>query len=146
MARAVFARPAVRTALPTAAVAGAVAVAALRPAVTSGTVAAAFAAVATPLFQVAVICRLHVGDVQEAVAADAEIDERGLDAGFDVDDAALVDVADVTLVARALDVEFFEDAVFKDGDAALFGLQHIDEHFFFHAKPSAVECSVTACG
>src|SRR5262249_20251839 len=76
-------------------------------------------AVALP---VAVVGRLHVGDVQEPVPTDAEIDERRLDARLDVDDAALVDVADVTLVAGPLDVQLFQDAVFQDGDAALLGL------------------------
>src|SRR5262249_25874911 len=70
----------------------------------------AAAAVAVPapvaaLLQVPVIGRLDVGDVQEAVAADAEVDERGLDARLDVDDAPLVDVVDVALVAGALDVQ-----------------------------------------
>ena len=35
----------------------------------------------------------HVADVEKAVAADAEVDERGLDARLDVDDAPLVDIA-----------------------------------------------------
>ena len=47
------------------------------------------------------VLRLDVADVQEAVAADAEIDERRLDAGLQVDDAALVDVADEILLARS---------------------------------------------
>ena len=66
--------------------------------------APAAAMVAALPFQVAVIGRLDVRDVQEAVAADAEIDECGLNAWLDVDDATLVDVADVALLARALDV------------------------------------------
>src|SRR5262249_21237090 len=76
--------------------------------------------------------RLHVADVQKAVAADAEIDERRLDGRLDVDDAALVDVADVALVAGALDVQLFEHAVLEDGDAALLRLEDVDEHFFLH--------------
>src|SRR5262249_5372004 len=91
------------------------------------------AALAAALLQVAVVGGLDVGDVQEAVAADAEIDERRLDARLDVDDAALVDVADVALVAGALHVQLLEDAVLQDGDAALLGLQHVDQHFLFHA-------------
>ena len=87
-----------------------------------------------PPFQVPVIGRIDVRDVQEAVAADAEIDERRLDARLDVDDAALVDVADVALVAGALDVEFFEHAVFDDGDAAFLRLEDVDEHFLLHAR------------
>ncbi len=74
-------------------------------------------------FEVAIIGRLDIGDVQEAVAADAEIDEGRLDARLDVDDAALVDVADVALVARAFDVEFFQDAVLDNRDADLLRLE-----------------------
>src|SRR5262249_19780121 len=85
--------------------------------------------------QVAVVRRLDVGDVQEAVAADAEVHERRLDARLDVDDAALVDVADVALVAGALDVQLLQDAVLQDGDAALLRLQHVDEHFLLHGVP-----------
>src|SRR5262249_31236012 len=85
--------------------------------------------------QVSIVCRLHVGDVEEAVAADAEIHERRLDAGLDVDDAALVDVADIALVAGPFNVQLFEHAIFQNGYAALFGLQDVDEHFLFHANP-----------
>src|SRR5258705_128355 len=49
--------------------------------------------------QVLVIGRVHIRDVKETVAADAEIDKCGLNARLDVDDAALVDVADVALLA-----------------------------------------------
>ncbi len=80
------------------------------------------------------VLRLDVADVQEAVAADAEIDEGGLDAGLQVDDAALVDVADVVVLAGALDVELFQHAVLDDRDPALFRLRHVDEHFLLHAS------------
>ena len=40
-----------------------------------------------------VVLGLDVGDVEEAVAADREVDERGLDGRFEVDDPALVDVS-----------------------------------------------------
>jgi hypothetical protein len=79
-----------------------------------------------------VVLRFDVGNVQKAVSPHREIDECGLDGGFDVDDPALVDVAGVILVVGALDIELFEHAIFDDGDAALFGLQDVDEHFFFH--------------
>ena len=80
-----------------------------------------------------VVLRLDVRDVKEAVAADREIDEGGLDGRFEIDDLSLVDVAGVALVAGALDVQLFEDAVLDDRDAAFLGLQDIDQHFFFHA-------------
>ena len=44
------------------------------------------------------VLRLDVADVEEAVASDAEVDERGLDARLQVDDDALVDVADVVVL------------------------------------------------
>src|SRR5262249_5826072 len=62
----------------------------------------------------------------------------------DVDDTALVDVADVALVAGALHGQLFEDAVLQDGDAALLGLEHVDEHFLLHAIPSAERGGIKA--
>ena len=44
-------------------------------------------------------------DVQEAVLVEADVDERGLEAGEDVVDAALVDVADDRAAAAALEVD-----------------------------------------
>ena len=88
--------------------------------------------------------RFDIGNVEKAVAADAEVDERGLNARFDVDDAALVDVADVVLVAGAFDVEFFQDAVFEDGDAALFGLGTLMSiSFFMRTLPRMKEKKTT---
>src|SRR5262249_2417663 len=86
---------------------------------------------------VAIICWLDIGDVQEPIPPHAEIDKRGLDARLDVDDAALVDVADVTLVASPLDVEFLQHAVFQDGNPAFLGPGDVDKPFLFHA----VSCS-----
>ncbi len=78
------------------------------------------------------VLRLDVADVQEAVAADAEIDEGGLDAGLEVDDAALVDVADVVVLAGAFDVQLFQHSVFDDRNPAFFRLRHVDQHFLLH--------------
>ena len=44
-------------------------------------------------------------DVQKAVLLEADVDEGGLEAGQDVVDLALVDVADDRAPAAALDVE-----------------------------------------
>ena len=78
------------------------------------------------------VLRLDVADVQEAVAADAEIDEGRLDARLQVDDDALIDVADVTILPCALDVQLFQGAIFHDRDPAFLGLRDIDQHFLFH--------------
>jgi hypothetical protein len=53
----------------------------------------------------AIVLRLDVADVQEAVATDAEINEGRLDGRLHVDYAAFVDIADVVIGARPLDVE-----------------------------------------
>src|SRR6516225_665759 len=73
--------------------------------------------IAAPIWiglEMPIICRLHVRNVQETIAANTKVDERRLDARLDVDDASFVDIADVTLVARALDVEFFQNTVLQD--------------------------------
>jgi hypothetical protein len=89
----------------------------------------------TVLNEVPVVLVFHIADVEEAIASDAEVDERGLDAGFDIDDAAFVDVTDVVFGAAAFDVKFFEDTVFDDCNPAFFRLQDINEHFLFHDVP-----------
>src|SRR5690606_5987773 len=62
----------------------------------------------------------------------AEVDEGCLDAWFQVDDSALVNVSDVVVLAMAFNVELFEPSIFHDSDAAFFGLCHIDQHFLLH--------------
>jgi hypothetical protein len=76
--------------------------------------------------QMLIINRVHIRDVQEAVATDPEVDERGLNARFDVDDSAFVDVVDVAFLAGPLEVKFFEHAVFQYGDTALLRLEDVD--------------------
>ena len=78
------------------------------------------------------VLRLDVADVQKAVAADAEVDERRLDARLQVDDPALVDVADVVVLAGALDVQLFQHSVLNDRDPAFLRLRDVDQHFLFH--------------
>src|SRR5205085_361920 len=115
--------------------AAAVGAAAAAAAVPTAAAAVAAGALAAAALQVPVVRRLHVRDVQEAVAADAEVHERRLDARLDVDDAALVDVAHVALVAGPLHVQLFQDAVFDDGDAALLRLEDVNQHLFLHVYP-----------
>ena len=78
------------------------------------------------------VLRLDVADVQEAVAAHAEIDEGGLDARLQVDHHALVDVSYVIVLSGPFDVQLFEHSVFNDRDAAFFRLRDVDQHFLFH--------------
>ena len=70
--------------------------------------------------------------MQEAIATDSKVNEGCLNTRFEIDDLSLVDVANVIVLTGTLDVELFKRAVFNDGDAALFRLRHVDEHFFFH--------------
>ena len=57
--------------------------------------------------------------VQKAVLLQPEVDERGVDATHDVLDLALVDVADVGLAVRALDVDLGETSVLDERHAQL---------------------------
>src|SRR5581483_6057862 len=74
----------------------------------------------------------QVGDMKEAVAAQAEINEGGLDARLDVGDAPLVDVADVRGGAGSLHVQFFESSVIQEGDSAFLALRDVNQHFLCH--------------
>jgi hypothetical protein len=76
----------------------------------------------------------QVRDVQEAVAAETEIDERRLDARLDVGDPAFVNVPDVGSGAGPLHVKFFEFPVVQQGDSALLALADVDQHFLGHAE------------
>jgi len=78
------------------------------------------------------ILRLDIADVKEPIATDAEIDEGGLNAGFDVDDPALINVPHEVFEAVALDVQLFENSILDDSNPAFFRLECIDQHFLFH--------------
>ena len=62
-------------------------------------------------------------DVEEAVAVEADVDERGLHAGEDVVDDALVDVARDRAVRRAAEVDLGDLPVLEDGNRLL---EHLD--------------------
>ena len=74
-----------------------------------------------------------VADVQEPVAADAEIDKGRLDAGLQIDDDSLVDVSDVVVLPGSFDVQLLEDSILNNRDPAFFRLRDVDQHFLFHA-------------
>ena len=71
--------------------------------------------------------REGIGEMEEGVLLEADIDEHGLQAVLDVFDAAFEDGADDVAVALALDGVFLEHAVFEQGDAALEALGVDDE-------------------
>jgi len=67
---------------------------------------------------------------QEAVAVAAVVDERGLEAGFDPGDPALVDVGLLLFPGRQFKVEVVEELSVDDRHAQLFALRGIDQHAF----------------
>ena len=82
-----------------------------------------------------VVLVFDVADVEEPVAAHAEIDEDRLDAGLDIDDAPFIDVPDAVLDAPPFDVKFLQHAILEDRDPAFFGLENVDQHFLLHSLP-----------
>src|SRR5205085_839576 len=78
---------------------------------------------------VSVIGRVYVRDVQEAIAANAEVHKCGLDRRLDVDDSALIDVTDIAFLTGPLDIEFFKHAVLDDRDPAFLRLEDVNQHF-----------------
>ena len=73
------------------------------------------------------ILGLDVADVQEAVPPDPEVHKGRLNAGFDIDDASLVDVAHQVVLAGSLDIQFLQQAVLDNGDSALLRLGYVVE-------------------
>jgi hypothetical protein len=88
--------------------------------------AAALAASGTVLLEVPIIGWFDIRDMEEAVAADAEIDKGSLDARFDIHDSAFVDIADVTFVTGAFNIQFLENAILHNGNPAFLGLQYVN--------------------
>ena len=74
------------------------------------------------------VLRVQIADVQEAILAFAEVDERRLDGGFHVHHAALIDVAHVGGGVLALCKDLLKASVFKDRDAALFTRNVVDHN------------------
>ena len=114
---------------------GAIPTVALRPAAAAAAVAAGGAAALLVVVAgelVELVQRVDdVGDVEEAVALEAEIDEGGLHAGQDFRDPALVDVADDAAVAFALDEDFGDQVVLENGHHRLVAVRG-DDHLLVH--------------
>jgi hypothetical protein len=70
--------------------------------------------------------------MQEAVTANAKVHKGRLNAGFEIDDPSFVDIANVVIRAGPFDIQFFEQTILDNGDAALLRLGDIDQHFVFH--------------
>jgi hypothetical protein len=74
------------------------------------------------------IGRQDVRGVEEAVGPAAERDECRADRRLDVDDPALVDVAEVGLAAGDLDVKFSQDAILHHRDPGFLRIGGVDQH------------------
>jgi hypothetical protein len=74
---------------------------------------------------------LDIADVKEPIPADAKINKRGLDTGFQIHDLPFEDVPDVIFSTRSFDEQFFEHPIFDERDAALFRLSDVDQQLFF---------------
>ena len=75
------------------------------------------------------------GDVEKAVALEADIDEGGLHAGQDLRDPALVDVADDAALPLAFDEDFRDEVVFEDGHHRFVAIGGDDHLLVIHELP-----------
>ena len=73
------------------------------------------------------IFRMQIRDVQEAVGAFAEVDERRLNGGLNIDHPRLVDRTDIGGGGASLAVELRELAAFENGDANLVARSVVDD-------------------
>ena len=80
------------------------------------------------------VLRVDVGDVEEAVELGAEVDEGGLDGGFDIGDASDIDIVDAGDFVGVFGEDIFELTVFEDGDAAVFAWDIVDDHLGARAR------------
>ncbi len=77
-----------------------------------------------------------VGDVQEPVSLQADLDEGGLHAGQHLGHPALVDIADHAAIALALNEDLRELVVLEDGHAGFVAVGRND-HFLVHGGVSS---------
>jgi len=77
----------------------------------------------------------HLGDVQEAVPLETDVDEGGLHAGQDFRDPALVHVTGDTALPFPLDEDFRDEVVFENGHHGLVAVRG-DDHLLGHAQHS----------
>ena len=81
-----------------------------------------------------------VGGVEERVALEAEVHERGLHAGQHPRDPSLVDAAHDPAVGLALDEELRDDALLQEGDAGLAG-GGADDELSGHSEPGGPQAA-----
>ena len=74
-----------------------------------------------------------VGDVEEAVALEADVNERRLHAGQHLRHPALVDVADDAALPLALDEDLDDQVVLEDGHPRLVAVRG-DDHLLVHSQ------------
>ena len=73
-----------------------------------------------------------VGSVEKSIAFRAQVDERRLQRRFDVDHAALVNIARLLAAAFAFHENFGQFAVFEDRDANFTGIRRVHQDDFAH--------------
>jgi hypothetical protein len=73
----------------------------------------------------------HVGDIEKAVALEAQIDEGRLHAGKDFGNAAFVNVADDSPISFTLDEDLRGQIVLENGHARFVAIRGND-HFLVH--------------
>jgi len=74
---------------------------------------------------------MEIGDVEETVSTDPEIDEGGLNGGLNVDHGSEIDVSDMQVFRGVFEVELFENPVFEDCDSAFLTLDVINDNLLF---------------
>ncbi len=80
--------------------------------------------------------------MQEAVAVHAQVHEGGLDAGLDVADKALVDIAQVLELGGAVHEVLVKPAVLDHRDAAFVALGDVHQNLFSHMLLSSALCAL----
>ena len=70
---------------------------------------------------------MQIRDVEEAVGAFAEVNERGLNGWFDIDDACFVDRSNIRRSRCALRVKLRESALLKNRNACLVARHIVDD-------------------
>ena len=84
------------------------------------------------LNQMFVVLVFDITNMKKTVSSHTKVDEGRLNAGLDIDDLSLVDIADVVFRTAAFDVQLLQNPIFYDGNSAFLRLEDIDQHLFFH--------------
>ena len=70
--------------------------------------------------------------MKKTIASYTEVNEGGLNAGFDIDNLTFVNIANPVVLTGPFRVQLFKNSVLQQCDSAFLHLGDIDEHFLFH--------------